>query len=330
MPWIICGICVIITVICVIKLQHKQRLDIETRVKYEKDVSSLLEKKQELQDILIECEKEVAKEQARFRHIQDENNQILVEKTKEIDNFYETRKLYRLQQLDEEIQQKEKNEKLLLANRLKEEQEKIEQQQAETEELFATTIGNLMSRARQVENDTLYQEQRFQGLLAPLQQYEKEKQDKLFYTIQIPDEYQEDIDFLLTTVSKKVQHPDIINKLIWAEYVKPYIDETFKRVGIESKPGIYKLTNIDNGKSYIGKSTDIKKRITDHFKASIGIQSIADQAIHHAILKTGFWNWSIEYITYCEKDQLNELEKYYIDFFKTQDYGYNKNVGGGG
>jgi len=82
--------------------------------------------------------------------------------------------------------------------------------------------------------------------------------------------------------------------------------------------------------AYIGKSTDVKKRIADHFKSSIGIKSIADQAVHHAILKEGFWNWTIEVITYADKDQLNELEKYYIEFFKTQEYGYNKNSGGGG
>ena len=70
---------------------------------------------------------------------------------------------------------------------------------------------------------------------------------------------------------------NITRHLEWATAdVKPYIDETFKRVGIEDKSGIYKLTNLDSGKSYIGKSTNIKKRITDHFKSSIGIKTIAD------------------------------------------------------
>ena len=173
-------------------------------------------------------------------------------------------------------------------------------------------------------------QQQFDAILAPLQQYEKDKQDKLYYTIQVPEEYREDIDFLLTNVSQKVQHPDIISKLVWTEYIKPNIDETFKRIAIEAKPGIYKITNINTGKAYIGKSTDVKKRLTDHFKSSVGIKSIADQAVHHAILKEGIWNWSLEVITYCEKEQLNELEKYYIDFFKTQTFGYNKNAGGGG
>jgi excinuclease UvrABC nuclease subunit len=54
------------------------------------------------------------------------------------------------------------------------------------------------------------------------------------------------------------------------------MDDTFKRVGIEDKPGIYKITNINTGKPYIGKSTNIKKRLQDHFKSAVGIQSIAD------------------------------------------------------
>lgn len=171
---------------------------------------------------------------------------------------------------------------------------------------------------------------KYDSLLAPIRQYEMERQERLFYTIQLPEEFQEDIEFLLTTVAAKVQHPDIISKLVWAEYVKPYLDDTCKRVDIKDESGIYKLTNINNGKAYIGKSTNVKKRIQDHFKSSIGIQSIADQRVHHEILKTGFWNWTIEIITYCDKDKLNELEKYYIDFFKTQEYGFNRNSGGGG
>ena len=117
---------------------------------------------------------------------------------------------------------------------------------------------------------------------------------------------------------------EIMKEALAFHNVKPYIDDTFRRVGIEDKPGIYKITNLDNGKAYIGKSTNIKKRLADHFKASIGLNSISWQAVHDEILKLGFWNWTIEVVTYCDKEQLNELEKYYIDFFKTQEYGYNR------
>ena len=207
------------------------------------------------------------------------------------------------------------------------------QRQKETEEIRDQCIAaeqQYFEECNQIKEDTENLRQLYESLLEPIKQYSKEQQEKLFYTIQLPEEYQEDIEFLLTSVAQKVQHPDIISKLVWAEYVKPNLDETFKRIEIKTEPGIYKLTSLIDGKCYIGKSTDVKKRVTDHFKAAIGIKSIADQAIHHAILKQGFWNWQIEIITYCDKDKLNELEKYYIEFFKSQEFGYNKNVGGGG
>lgn len=169
---------------------------------------------------------------------------------------------------------------------------------------------------------------RFEGIERVLRTYDSEQQAKFFYTIQLLEEYHEDIEFLLTTVAAKVAHPDIISKLVWTEYVKPNLENTFKRIEIKSEPGIYKLTSLENGKCYVGKSTDVKRRITDHFKSVVGITSIADQAVHHAIRKEGFWNWTIEIIAYCDKEQLSELEKYYIEFFKAQDYGYNKNGGG--
>jgi len=92
----------------------------------------------------------------------------------------------------------------------------------------------------------------------------------------LPEEFHDDIEFLLTTVAAKVQHPDIISKLVWTEYVKPNLDNTFKRIEIRPESGIYKLTSLETEMSYIGKSTDVKKRIADHFKSAVGIRSIAD------------------------------------------------------
>lgn len=191
--------------------------------------------------------------------------------------------------------------------------ESMKQDTQERIEAFATSIEIMRKK--------------YESILMPIQQYEKDRQARVYYTLQIPEEYQEDINFLLTTVAGKVKHPDIISKLVWSEYVKPAFDEMVKRTGIEPKAGIYKITNLDTEKCYIGRSVDVKKRLTDHYKSSVGITNIADQAIHHAMLKEGLWNWSNEIITYCDKEQLSELEKYYIEFFKSQEYGYNRTGG---
>ena len=42
----------------------------------------------------------------------------------------------------------------------------------------------------------------------------------------------------------------------------------------------------------------------------------------------GLWNFTFELIESCDKDKLSEMEKFYIDFFKTQEYGFNRKNGG--
>lgn len=241
-----------------------------------------------------------------------------------LDQFFEQQKINRQAALDEDFTRQFQDKENALAAYVENYNNQVNQWNQEKEQFLI----QYEQYKQQIDNNISKEEERFKSLLQPLKQYEKEKQDKVFYTIQIPEEYRPDINYLLKNVAPQLKHPDIINKLIWSEYIKPYIDDTFKRVGVESKPGIYKITNIIDNKAYIGKSTDIKKRIADHMKSAVGISTIADQAVHHAILEQGIWNWAIEPIIYSEKESLSELEKFYIDFFQTQTYGYNKKSGG--
>ena len=254
----------------------------------------------------------------------DEYHHLVNDRMAEIDQLMDEQRQRRQESLDETFREK----KAVLESELDKTLKECDNQAEEAKKWMADQVEEAQEKIKEYQLLEQQQRERFLSVREPLLQYEKDKQAKLFYTIQLPEEYREDIEFLLTTVAAKVQHPDIISKLVWAEYVKPYLDDTFKRIEIKAEPGIYKLTNLDSGKAYVGKSTDVKKRIADHFKSAVGCKAIADQAVHHEILKTGFWNWSIEVITYCDKEKLSELEKYYIEFFDTQTFGYNRNAGG--
>ena len=323
MAWIISGLLVICIIILIIKLREKIEFDTSERNKYEQDVALLKHQKQTLRGDIEFCENQIKKSQEEYRR-------LLTDRTRELEEFYQEGRRNRLEQLDNEIAEQEAHRKENLNLRMQQFTDAAQERINKAEETAREEIEHWQQAQKEIEEQTLLQEERYAAILAPLQQYEKDRQERLYYTIQIPEEYHEDIDYLLTVVAQKVQHPDIISKLVWAEYVKPAMDETIKRVRIEDKSGIYKITSLEDGKCYVGKSTNIKKRLQDHFKSSVGITSIADQAIHHAILKQGIWNWTIEPIIYCDKDQLNEMEKYYIDFFKAVEFGYNKNSGGGG
>lgn len=326
-------ICLIIIGFLGYKLSRKQKIDKHELEEYneqllraklatemwDQEIAQAKEKRKYEQYKLEECKKDL---QAAL----DTYNDIVDNKMKEIDNIVEDTTKRRLEQLKEVCEEAKSKYDL----QLQEYEQKRLKQTEDIKNACVEAENQYFEECNKIKANTEYMQQQYEALLEPIKQYLKDKQEKYFYTIQLPEEFQDDIEFLLTTVAAKVQHPDIISKLVWAEYVKPNLDNTFKRIEIKGEPGIYKLTSLENGMSYIGKSTDVKKRIADHFKSSIGIRSIADQAVHHAILKEGFWNWSIEIITYAEKEKLNELEKYYIEFFKTQEFGYNKNSGGGG
>ena len=327
MVYIIFCILLIIIGILLFKLSQKEK---EASLLEENKIAFLHTTTNKLQEIIDNQNKTIEENKDKIIQLKEQYQKELNKKTDDLNQYFENQKQLRQADLDLAFEQQEKTRQENLNLKVHELNKKVQAELFNKQTEVAKEIKYLEQAQRDIVTETQYQQERFEALLEPLKKYEMEQQDRLFYTIIVPDEYKEDINFLITTVSQKVQHPDIINKLVWAEYVRPYIEQTFKRVGIEDKAGIYKITNIDNGKSYIGKSTNIKKRLTDHFKSSIGIKTIADQAVHHEIWKNGFWNWMIEPVIYCDKEQLNDLEKYYIDFFKTNTFGYNKTGGGEG
>lgn len=319
--WIAVGVVIMLIPLWIIykKYQKKQILDYHEYKKLQDDVS-------DLSNQLCTAKQELVHTQEQTEVALQRYNDAIYKSTHEINQFIDQQRTLRQKELDTDFETRKSNAELALDEIIKE----CNMQAESAKQALADTVQMCTDKSNEYYWKVADAQQRFDDIERTLATYEKENQEKLFYTIQLPEEYRGDIEFLLTTVAAKVQHPDIISKLVWAEYVKPNLDDTFKRIDIHPASGIYKLTSLQNGKCYIGKSTDVKKRISDHFKSVVGIKSIADQAVHHAILEEGFWNWQIEIITYCDKERLNELEKYYIDFFKSQEFGYNKNGGGGG
>ena len=87
--------------------------------------------------------------------------------------------------------------------------------------------------------------------------------------------------------------------------------------------GIYKITKISNGKSYIGQSNDIERRFKEH-------KYKTDLPIEIAIQKYGAAAFKFEVIEECKLEELNEKEIYWIAYYNTyQGFGYNCNPGGG-
>ena len=89
---------------------------------------------------------------------------------------------------------------------------------------------------------------------------------------------------------------------------------------------VYKITNLINGKIYVGQTTEsLKKRFSRH----TGYQLNYQDKLHRSIKKYGKENFKIELIEEVENQQiLNEREQFWITELNSIETGYNiKNDG---
>ena len=71
--------------------------------------------------------------------------------------------------------------------------------------------------------------------------------------------------------------------------------------------GIYKITNKINGKSYIGQSNNIIRRISEHKSESYRQHEI-NKVLQKAIKKDGIQNFDFDVIEKCYVDELDDRE----------------------
>lgn len=172
-------------------------------------------------------------------------------------------------------------------------------------------------------------EQREQ-IVRALKREEELRQNREFHSIALSREDKEDIEFL-RSLSEKIHKRTLINKLIWSEYIlRPYTEMANRVLGKEKRCGIYKITDTESGRAYIGQSSDIRNRWANHLKTALGVDGGAAHArFHDALGDIGIENFTFEVLEDCGKDKLNEREKYYINFYQTTDYGWNSTKGNG-
>lgn len=93
--------------------------------------------------------------------------------------------------------------------------------------------------------------------------------------------------------------------------------------------GIYSIRNLVNNKRYIGQSVNIKARWNQH-KNALNHGNHDNDYLQKSWNKHGEENFVFEIIEECKRQELDDRERYYIDFYKTLDenFGYNLKSGG--
>lgn len=90
---------------------------------------------------------------------------------------------------------------------------------------------------------------------------------------------------------------------------------------------IYKITNDINDKVYIGKTEfDIQKRFKEHCKDSQ--YNYENRPLYKAMKKYGIEHFTIDLVEEC--NNIEEREKYWIEYYNSFLNGYNATLGGDG
>ena len=189
-------------------------------------------------------------------------------------------------------------------------------------------------KSKQIEKDKeLIQEAldelktRKENTIKVMKEQEKEENELDFHRITFSEDELADIE-LLKQVEKRLHNKDVLRKLIYKTYIEKPMNEMFARLNITASPGIYKIEHIKSKKVYIGQSANVKNRLRDHLKSAAGISTIANQAVHDAMAAEGIENFAFYLLDECSREKLNEREKYWIDFYKSNEWGYNRTRGG--
>lgn len=153
--------------------------------------------------------------------------------------------------------------------------------------------------------------------------------EKASHMLQLSSSEKEDIDRLLE-LSRTFNQKTVIYKLIWSAFLQKPFNDMINTLFGNSVPRsvIYCIENQKSHKKYVGKTyAEVSKRWAEHIKTSLNIGTVAKQKIHEALY--GNWgDFTFTVLEQVDKDKLSEREKFYIDLYESNVYGYNLKKGG--
>lgn len=253
---------------------------------------NLKSKQEEIRQQLEETKNQVDEETEKLASLVSQNNKLRDEADKKAKEFYETRineLKDKMQKNLEALEQDYETQKGIYLD-------KLEQQKAELHDIEQKQEAYLQAQQRQAAIDA--------------------NQD--YYRLAIDEVDLNDIE-LLRELQKRFFKKEVIDKVIWENYYKPaynvlmsHLFDTKNKVS-----GIYKLTDLTTGQSYIGQSVDCKERMRQHIKTGL-TYGTATNKLYQAMKKSRPHNFIFELLEEVPKDKLNEREVYWIEFYKTK------------
>lgn len=289
---------------------------------------------------------------AKNKSLSDEN-QILSNQCKNLENELDDliRKEQELQQkinervdyymiVEDNINKKVRGQKELSEEAFNDWWELLEKKYEEKEQEYEILNSNLEKSYAEAQQRAMYDLEQVKAELNKMEatrtaaieakRKEKEISEKLsFYCLNISSNELDDIK-RLERVKIDLHEPRILSMLIWKTYwQKPMTELCNNILGLASVTGIYKITNQLSGECYVGQAVSCSDRWKQHAKCGCGIDTPAGNKLYKAMQEDGIWIFSWELLEKCPREELDEKEKFYINLYKSYDYGYNSNRGNG-
>ena len=202
-----------------------------------------------------------------------------------------------------------------------------QQQITEINNDIQTTRNNALQEKKQIQQEIdKLKASLSAGVEARLRQQQKKDQIN-FYKLSIDEADLSDVK-MLENLKVSFHKPVVLSKLIWTQYFQKQMTELCDRVlGKKIICGIYKITNLLTEQCYIGQSVNVSDRWKQHCKSGLGIQASATNILYNSMQKDGVWNFSFELLEQCSRQLLNEKEKFWIQMYQSNIFGYNSTKG---
>lgn len=206
---------------------------------------------------------------------------------------------------------------------------------ADLEKTFNEITNDLTKQSKFLLAQIEKEQMQVNALKAKQEAYIKEQQRKEemekkkdYYRLVLSEEEIQDIQ-ALRSIQNKFSKKESIDKIIWENYIKPAYDILMPHLfsAKDKVCGIYKITSLIDGKAYIGQSVDIRERFRQHIKTAISCAPSTNK-LYQEMKSRGLENFTFEILEEVSRASLNEREVYWIDLYKTKEFGLNKTSGG--
>lgn len=188
---------------------------------------------------------------------------------------------------------------------------------------YEETVAHFMEQYRQMADNVRAMRAINDAAVLAAKRAEEMKTAKDFYRIQLDDIDIEEIK-ALRSIEHLLRDKEPLNKVIWkCYYEKPTTDLIGRVIGGGVHTGIYKITEIETGKCYVGQAANLADRWKQHIKRGVGADTPTRNKLYPAMIAAGPENFTFEVIEECSRTLLDEREDYWQDYFKAKEFGYS-------